>query len=189
MELLRRLSKPVDQELDCFLGGVLAPIRWVTILALMLLAFVQPLPGGVGLPTWALVFIFVLYNLIIEAVRRMVPKLQSFARVALLDLPVVGLLYSFGATPGGPLFVLILLIVACAAASLNLVASLLYTSVAIGLVALIGPTLPMWRATAVEGRELGVQLIVLALVGLGAALLVRRLALCCLVAEYCTMLS
>jgi len=37
--------------------------------------------------------------------------LRRYTRVALLDLPVVGLLYALGGEPGGPLFLLLFLAV------------------------------------------------------------------------------
>jgi signal transduction histidine kinase len=95
----------------------------------------------------------------------------------LFDLPVAGLLYAQGAAPGGPLFVLFLLVVTFAAASLNLPASLLYTAIAAVMVALIGPTLPFWLPAPDQYRQFGVLLIVLALTGVGTSLLMRQLAL------------
>jgi len=95
--------------------------------------------------------------------------------VAIVDLPVAALLYWLSAAPGGPMFVLFLLIITCAAASMNLLPSLLYTAVAIALVALIAPTLPLWSASAQNVPALDAQLLAMAFVGGGTALLIRRL--------------
>jgi signal transduction histidine kinase len=174
---LRELSAPADQEIDSFLRGVLAPMRWVAIIALLLLSYTYPLPGWTGWPAWAVALLFVAYNLIVELLRKLLPWLASYRSIVLFDLPVAGLLYAQGAAPGGPLFVLFLLVVTCAAASLNLRASLLYTAIAVVMVALIGPTLPFWLPAPDQYRQFGVLLIVLALTGVGTSLLMRQLAL------------
>jgi signal transduction histidine kinase len=173
---LRDLSAPTDQEIDCYLRGILAPVRWVAIIALLLLSFTYPLLGWTGWPAWAVVLLFVAYNLLMELLRKLVPRFASYRTIVLLDLPVVALLYAQGAAPGGPLFVLFLLVVTCAGASLNLRASLLYTAVGVVMVALIAPTLPFWLPTPDQYRQLGVLLIVLALAGICTSLLMQQLA-------------
>jgi signal transduction histidine kinase len=175
---MRRLTSgitPIDQELGCFLDGVLAPVRWVALGALLLLAIAEPLQERFGWPSWALILVFLGYNLLVELARKLSPWLRSFARVTILDLPMVVLLYSLSAAPGGPPFVLFLLIISCTAASMNLIPSLLYTASAVALVALLAPTLPLWSASAQNIPTLGAQLITMAFVGGGTALLIRRL--------------
>lgn len=166
---------PIDQELGCFLDGVLAPIRWVALGALLLLAIAEPLQGRFGWPSSALILVFLGYNLLVELARQLLPGVRSFARVALLDLPVVALLYWLSAAPSGPPFVLFLLIITCATASMCLIPSLLYTTIAMGLVAVLAPTLPLWSASAQNIPTLGTQLIAMAFVGGGTTLLIRRL--------------
>lgn len=173
-QLANRIT-PIDQELGCFLDGVLAPVRWVALGALLLLAVAEPLQGRFGWPTWVLILLFAGYNLLVELARKLLPWLRSFARLAILDLPVAALLYWLSAAPGGPPFVLFLLVITCAAASMNLIASLLYTATAIVLVALLAPTLPLWSASAQNLPALGAQLVAMAFVGGGTALLIRRL--------------
>jgi len=175
MKYLANTITPIDKELGCFLDGVLAPVRWVALGALLLLAAAEPLQGRLGWPTWGLILLFVGYNMLVELARRVAPWLRSFARVAIVDLPVAALLYWLSAAPGGPMFVLFLLIITCAAASMNLLPSLLYTAVAIALVALIAPTLPLWSASAQNVPALDAQLLAMAFVGGGTALLIRRL--------------
>jgi signal transduction histidine kinase len=165
---------PIDQELGCFLDGVLTPVRWVALGAL-LLAIAEPLQGRFGWPSWPLIVVFLGYNLLVQLARKLFPWLRSFARVAILDLPVAALLYWLSAAPGGPMFVLFLLIITCAAASMNLIPSLLYILTAIAVVAVLAPTLPLWSASAQNVPALGAQLIAMAFVGCGTALLIRRL--------------
>jgi signal transduction histidine kinase len=168
-------SKSIDADLACLLGGVLAQVRWVVLAALVILSLVQPLRGRIGIPIWALILMFVGYNLVLDLLRRRTLWLRSFTRIALLDLPLVALLYTFSATTGGPLFVLFLLITACAAASMPLLGGVLYTLTVALLVALIAPTLPLWSWTPIDIRELGVNVIIIALIGVGTALFTRRL--------------
>ena len=53
-------------ELYHFLRWALFRLRWGTILALLLITFMQPTASRVGLPTWALILLFAGYNLLIE---------------------------------------------------------------------------------------------------------------------------
>jgi signal transduction histidine kinase len=147
--------KSIDEDRSYLLGGVLAQVRWVVLAALVILSVVQPLRGRTGIPIWALILMFVGYNLVFDLLRRRIPWLRSF---------------------GGPLFVLFLLITACAAASMPLLGGMLYTLAVAVLVTLIAPTLPMWSWTPLNIRELGVDVIIIALVGVGTALFTRRLA-------------
>lgn len=160
----------------CLFGGVLWQARWAVLLGLLVLSLTHSLPGRAGLPTWALILLFAGYNLGLELLRHFTGLLGSTAWLPLLDLPVVAALYSASAAPGGPLFVLFLLVVSCAASVLSLRASLLYTAVVMGIIALVAPTLPFWLETRWQTRELGAQLLVTLLVGAGTALLIRQLA-------------
>lgn len=168
-------SPPAETDFACLFSGVLWQVRWVVLAGLLLLSFAQPLVGRADLPTWALIVIFVVYNLILELLRRATRVLQDPATLPLIDLPMVAALYASSAAPGGPVYVLVLLVVTCAAATLSLRASLLYTSIATALMAVIAPTLPFWLATTWQTRELGAELIVVLLVGAGTALLTRQL--------------
>jgi len=162
-------DQPVETDVATLFSGVLWQVRWVVLAGLLLLSFAQPLVGRAGLPTWALILGFVLYNLVLELLRRRITLLP------LIDLPVVAALYAASGAPGGPPYVLVLLVVACAAVTLSLRASLAYTGVAAALMAVIAPTLPFWLASTWQIRELGAQLIVVLLVGAGTALLTRQI--------------
>ena len=162
-------DQPVETDAATLFSGVLWQVRWVVLAGLLLLSFAQPLVGRAGLPTWALILGFVFYNLVLELLRRRITLLP------LIDLPVVAALYAASGAPGGPPYVLVLLVVTCAAVTLSLRASLAYTGVAAALMAVIAPTLPFWLASTWQIRELGAQLIVVLLVGAGTALLTRQI--------------
>jgi hypothetical protein len=169
-------AQSIDQDRPRLMGGVLAQVRWVVLAALVILSFTQPLRGRTGIAIWTLMLIFVGYNLLFELLRRRIPWLRSFTHIALLDLPIVAVLYTFSATTGGLLLVLFLLITACAAASMSLRGGVIYTFVVAVVVALIAPTLPLWSWTPINIRELGVELIIIVLVGIGTALFTHSLA-------------
>ena len=167
-------SAPLD--VHRFLRQALFRLRWVTIAALLLITLAQTDTTGVGLPGWALVMLFVAYNLLVTLLQMRVRWL-SFAWVALLDVPVAGLLYALAAEAGGPLFVLFVLAVDMAAASLTLRHTLFYTGGVILLAAIIDSALPLWLGTPMDVRRLGARLVTLALAGAGMAIIARRLIL------------
>lgn len=164
-----------DNEFDRWLGSLLSRIRWITLAALLLLALIEPLAGRFGWPTWLLILCFSCYNVLVEIVHNRYPGLRFFANVAVLDLPIVVLLYSLGAVPGGALYVLVLLIVSCAASSMSTRAGLIYVGIAVVATGLIAPNLLAWSSTASDIRELLARLIVIVLVGVSTSMLVRRL--------------
>ncbi|MEJ7841906.1 MAG: ATP-binding protein [Rubrobacter sp.] len=164
-------------ELHSFLKRALLGLEWGSLAALMLIALVQPTTGRAGLPTWALVLLFAAYLLLVDLIRNKVPRLRAFKLKYVLGLPVGALIYFLGAEPGGPLFVLFFLSVVCAAATLTLRESLVYTAAAAVLTASIAPTFPGWSPAGGDLRELGVRLVLLALFGASTAILTRRLAL------------
>ena len=172
-----RTVPPASPELYRFLRWALFRLRWASILLLLLLTFMQPTLGRGGLPTWVLVLLFAGYNLLIELLRSLVPQLRSYTVVALLDLPVVGLLYGLGAEPGGPLFLLLFLAADCAAVSLPLRAAVLYTGAVAAIAAITDVVLLMWSPVAADIRLLVVRLTMLGLVTVGMAILTRRLAM------------
>ncbi len=171
----RAWTVPTDQYR--FLRWSLFRLRWATILALLLVTFMQPTSGRGGVATWTLVAIFAGYNLLIELLRDRVPQVRSYTAVALLDLPVAGLLYGLAAEPGGPLFLLLFLATDCAAVSLPLRAALFYTAGAAAIATSIDIALLMWLPSAGDIRLLVVRLAMLLLVAVGMAILTQRLAL------------
>ncbi|MEP7187567.1 MAG: HAMP domain-containing sensor histidine kinase [Roseiflexaceae bacterium] len=170
-------AQPVDTELGCLLSGVLMQMRWVTLLALLALTFARPLQGYAGIRTWILILGFSGYNLLLDIRRHHAAHLHLFGRMPLLDLPIVALICALSPTANGPIFVLFLLVITCAATTLMLRASLIYTAIAAALMALFAPMLPLWVGSPEDIRELGAQLIVLVVVGMGTAILTQRLVL------------
>jgi len=152
-------------------------LRWGTIAVLLLLTVMQPVMSRVGLPTWAFILLFGGYNLLIEVLRGRVAWLRRYTRVALLDLPVVGLLYALGGEPGGPLFLLLFLAVDCAAVSMPLRGALFYTVATMGITATTDVALLMLTPSPGDSRMLVARLAMLALVALGMAILTRRLTM------------
>ncbi len=144
-------------------------------MALLVLGVMQPSTEDVGLPAWLLVIVFAGYNLLVELVRTRVPRLFSFTWLAALDLAIAGLLYALAAEAGGPLFVLFVLAVDSAAASMTLRGTLLYSAAVAVIAGAIDVALPLWAGTPMDVRRLGARLVILALVGAGMASVMRRL--------------
>lgn len=167
----------VASEPSHFLRRVLLQLRWVTIAALLLITVAQS-GGATGLlPEWILVLLFAGYNLVVELLRTRLSHIFSFTWLAILDLPVAGLLYLVAAEAGGPLFVLFVLAVDSAAAGMTLRGTLLYTAAVAVVAAVIDSTFPLWAGTPMDLRRLGARLIMLVLVGAGMAIVMRRLIL------------
>ena len=131
-------------------------------------------PRRFGIINWQLILIFAGYNLLAEfildfgfwmldykptRIHNLKPRVQNklLWRV-IIDLPAAGLVYFSSATPGAPQFDLIFLAVLCAAVSMPLRISLVYTAAAVAVTAIIEPTLPLWTPSAEEIRELGARM-------------------------------
>ncbi len=159
-----------------FIRRALRRLRWAVIGLLLLLTLVQGGQGRVGLPVWMLVLLFGAYNLLLERLSSDLPWSRFVSRRSILDLLVGSVLYLLGPEPGGALFVIFLLAVACAAVSMTLKGTLLYTGSSALLVSLFDLTFARnWPGTYFH--QLGARLTVLVLVGSGIAILTRRLAL------------
>jgi len=170
-------SAAVEPRPSRFLRRVLLQLRWGTITALLVLGIMQPSTEDVGLPAWLLVIVFAGYNLLVELVRMRWPRRFSFTWLAGVDLAIAGLLYALAAEAGGPLFVLFVLAVDSAAAGMTLRGTLLYTAAVAVLAGAIDVALPLWAGTPMDVRRLGARLVILALVGAGMAIVMRRLIL------------
>jgi signal transduction histidine kinase len=168
---------PEERELHRFLDRALLGLEWGSLAVLLLITLVQPATGRAGLPTWALVLLFAAYFLLVDVLRNRVRRLHSFKLKYVLGLPVSALIYSLGAGPGGPLFILFFLAVACAAATLTLRESQFYTAAAAVLTIVIDSTFPGWSVAGGDLRDLGVRLVLLAVFGASTAILTQRLAL------------
>jgi signal transduction histidine kinase len=158
------------------LAQALRWLRWTILATMLLITLAWPTEGRGGHQIWALVLVFAAYNLLVELIRAWLPPLRGFGWVPLLDLPVAGLLYFLDAEPGGPLFVAFYLAVLTAAICWPLRPTLVYTAAVVVLIVLIAPTLPQWTASPGSIRQLAARMVVLAMVGGGTALLMRRMA-------------
>lgn len=167
----------VSPESYRFLGRLISGLRWTTILAVLLLTVLQPTTGRTGLPTWVPILLFAGYSLVSDLVRLRLPTVRSFAAMAILDLPVAGLVYFLGTERGSVFFVLFFMTVVSAAATLNLQGGLLYAG-AVGIIMLaVHLLLPISAAGQEPLQELAARLVLLALVAVATGLLARRLAL------------
>ncbi len=160
-----------------FLRRTLSWLRWTTIAVLLMLTLIQPRASHVGAPTWALVVVFAGSTFIVELLRRRFSAQPSFAWTAILDLPVAGILYALGAESGGPLFILFFLAVDAAAASMAPRGTLLYTGAAVIVAGAIDAVPPLWSSSGEDVVRVGTRLVMLAVVGVGMAIVMRRLAL------------
>jgi|SRR5690348_10214525 len=164
------------EEMNAFLGRTLSHVRWFTIAALLVVSFVQPLIGRIGLPTWMLLLAFAGYNWSVGILmQRGSGWLADPTHAAVLDLVVVSALYAVGASPNGTLSVLFLLVTVCAAATNPYPHGLLVTGAALVVLAAVSPTLPLWSPSEGGVRDLIARLIVVALAGAMTGLLVREL--------------
>jgi signal transduction histidine kinase len=171
------LTLPSAQELRRFQRWILFRLRWTTIAVLLLITLVMPTSSYVAFPIWMLVLGFAGYNLLNDLLRIRLPERLSFAWLALLDLPVAGLLYFLGAEAGGPLFVLFILGIDTAVASMTLRGTLLYSVATALIISALALMLPLWSGTPTDIRMLAAQLSLLVLVGAGMAIVMRRLVL------------
>ncbi len=164
-------------ELYRFLVRTLFLLEAATILVLLLITLAQPTVSRVGLPTWGLVLLFAGYSLLVDLLQNRLGSSRLLVWKFVADLPVIALLYFFGGEPGGPLFALFVLAVDCAAATMTLRGTLLYTTAALAIVATIDSVLLPEPTSVGDLRALATRVLVLALIGVGMAILVRRLLL------------
>jgi signal transduction histidine kinase len=168
-----RVGIPRDPQR--FLRWCFSSLRLATIGVLLLVTLMQPAQGRFGLALEFNILIFAGYTLAMEVVRARVNVRAVYTWICILDLPVVLGLYALGAAPGGLLFVLVFLAVVCAAISMSIRASLVYTFVILVSLSIIDPTLPLWLDQAGDVRRLSGRLIMLGLLALGFAVLTHRL--------------
>ncbi len=168
---------PVDSELHHFLDRALFRLESATLLVLLLITLIQPTVGRTGLPVWQLLFGVLLYNLVVEWGHRHIPPLHAFRHKYLLSLLVKAFVYFLGPAPGGVLFVLLFLNVACAAASLTLRDTLIHIGATMAITAIIDSTFSQWSWTMRDYYDLTARLVMLALFGASTAILRRRLHL------------
>ena len=93
-----------------FLRRALLRLRWAALTALVLLALGPPIEGRTPLPLWAFFLFFAGYTLVYDLLGRRLVGPRFFLWMAMLDLPLAGLLYAHSRVPGGLPFILILLV-------------------------------------------------------------------------------
>lgn len=169
---------PADQgPVYRFLDRALFWLEAATIGLLLLVTLAQGTTGLLGIPTWWLVLLFGAHSLLANVLEHRARARRSFVMKSLVDLPVTGLVYFLAGEPGGPLFILFILTVDCAAASMTPRGTLLYTGAAVVVAAGIDLILAAGSLTPIDIWPQVIRLILLALVGLGMAVVMRRLLL------------
>jgi len=166
-----------ERELYRFVDRALFWLEAATVAVLLLITLVQPRTSLVGIPTWGIVLLFAGYSLLADLIQNRAHSLRAFRWRYVADLPVTALAYFLAGERGGPLFVLFILAADCAAASMTPRGTLLYAGTAAAVMAFIDLALLPSSPPAAGLSALSIRLIVLALVGLGMALVMRRLLL------------
>ncbi len=171
------IAPGAEQQMHHYLERALFWLEWVTMALLLGITLIQPRSGLAGIPTWALVLVFAGYTLLANLIQSRLRTRRAFASRYVLDLPVTALVYFLAGEPGGPLFVLFILGIDCAAASMTLRGTLIYTAVTAAAFGALD--LMLWNRPpdAMEARLLLTRIVILGLVGVGMAILTRRLVL------------
>ncbi|MDP9372217.1 MAG: HAMP domain-containing histidine kinase, partial [Chloroflexota bacterium] len=168
---------PTPPALYRFLDRALFGLEWGTMAVLLAITLIRPTTSRLGLPTWGLVVAFAGYTLLANVAQHRAHTLQALRQRCLLDLPVTALVYFLGGEPGGPLFLLFVLAIDCAAAGMTLRGTLLYTAAAAATAGASDVILAGGAPPPADLRPLLTRLALLPLVGLGMAILTRRLLL------------
>lgn len=168
-------AQPAQPELYAFLLRALSLLRWVTLLALLVIAVAQPTEGWGGVPVWGLVLVFAGYNLVVEVLRLRLSARRFLMWMSILDLPLAAILYFVAGEAGGLLFVLFFLAIDSAAASMTLRGTLLYMTAVTATAITAELLIRFGTPTAPDIRMAGARLVMLVLVGALVALLTRRL--------------
>ncbi|MDQ3855770.1 MAG: HAMP domain-containing histidine kinase [Chloroflexota bacterium] len=150
-------------------------LKAVALAALLLLTLLEPARGRFGFPVWLLLLGFATYTAVWSAVSSRLGIERTEAWRGIMDLFVAAGLYFLGPDPAGPLFALVFLVVVCAAPALPFRGSLLYTGLALALVAVVHASFPTWSATPRGLEDLGSRLVLVALGGVGTSAMSRRL--------------
>lgn len=156
-------------------GTALSWIRWTLLGSMLVVTLAWPLLERTGPHTGGLVLILTGYNVLVELVRRQVPRLRSFAWVPVTDVIVAGVVFALAAEPTGPLFVAFYLPAITAAICWSLPRALAFIVVVVGVIVLVSASLPTWSLDATSARPFATRLVVLLIFAGGTALMTRRL--------------
>ncbi len=166
-----------ETRLYRFLDRALFWLEAATMAVLLLITLAQPKTSLVGIPTWGILLLFAGYNLLADLIQNRARSLQAFRWRYVADLPVTGLAYFLAGERGGPLFVLFILAADCAAAIMTPRGTVIYAAAAAAAMAFIDLALLPASPPAAGLSALSIRLVVLALVGVGMAVVMRRLLL------------
>ena len=172
----RRDGRP-ETTLYRFLDRALFWLEVATVAVVLLITVMQSRSSLVGIPTWGVVLLFAGYSLLTDVIQNRVHSLHAFRWRSVAALPVTALAYFLAGERGGPLFVLFILAVSCAAASMTPRGTLLFAAVAAAAMGFIDLALLPGSPPTAGLPTLSIRLVVLALVGVGMALVMRRLLL------------
>ncbi len=171
------LASPAKRRAFPYLERALFWLEWVATGLLLVIVLIRPSSAPAGIPTWVLVLTFAGYTLLANMVQSRLSTRRAFARRYVLDLPVTALVYYLAGEPGGPLFILFVLGIDCAAASMSLRGTLIYTAVGATTVGAVDLFLSRGSPDPVDIRLLLTRIVILGLIGVGMAILARRLVL------------
>lgn len=143
---------------------------------MLAVTLVWPIVDTVGLSVRALVFVLVGYNLLVELLRRQIPRLRTYAWVPVADLVMAGVVYALDGEPAGPLFVAFYLGAITAAICWSLPAALGFTAAITTVILLISPTLPGWSSGPISTRVFASRIIVLVIFAGATAFMSQRIA-------------
>ncbi len=160
-----------------FLSRTLYWMRWATIGVVFLLVLLQPEVGRTRVPPWILIFLFVAYSLLTNWLQTWLPWSRFALWQAAVDLAMIGAIYYLQAKPGGPFFLLFFFAIACAAATLPLRLSLLYTAIAACTAVMIELSFVDVTAMSPQQYNLEARLAFLVLFGGGITVLLHGLLL------------
>lgn len=158
------------------LHTMLFALRWVITAMLLAITLTWPVRTTTGPELWLLVVLFGFYNGVFVLLQRYVSMFVIARWVPLLDLLVIGGLYVLDPDPAGVMFTLFVVALLSAVATMTTRAAISYTLVTLAIVAFLAPLLPSWSTDPVALRLFCTRLIMLALVGIGAACLVQQIS-------------
>jgi signal transduction histidine kinase len=169
-------SNPVQVSTYLPLRETLFTLRWTITAVLLAITLTWPVRTTPGPELWQLVAVFALYNGLVAILERTTAALSTVRWLPLLDLLVIGVLYYFDTEPAGAVFTLFVVALLSAVVTMTTPMATLYTLVTLVIVAVLAPLLPSWSTDHVALRLFGARLVMLALVGIGAARLGQQVS-------------
>ena len=75
------VTLPSERDLRRFQRWILFRLRWATIAVLLLITLLMPTSSYVAFPIWMLVLAFAAYNLLHDALRRLLGRADALAQL------------------------------------------------------------------------------------------------------------